>query len=31
MLDQPALVDYTISDDDLRGPFAEKIPKKWKT
>lgn len=26
--DQPALVDYTISDDDLRGPFAEKIPEK---
>jgi lipoprotein-anchoring transpeptidase ErfK/SrfK len=28
MSDQPALVDYTISDDDLRGPFAEKIPEK---
>lgn len=26
--DQPALVDYTISDDDLRGPFAERIPEK---
>jgi lipoprotein-anchoring transpeptidase ErfK/SrfK len=26
--DQPALVDYTISDEDLRGPFAEKIPAK---
>src|SRR5262245_5877060 len=28
MSDQLALVDYTISDDDLRGPFAEKIPEK---
>jgi hypothetical protein len=28
MSDQSALVDYTISDDDLRGPFAKKIPEK---
>ena len=28
MSDQSALVDYTISDDDLRGPFAERIPEK---
>src|SRR5262245_10910258 len=28
MSDQPALIEYTISDDDVRGPFVEKIPKK---
>src|SRR5262245_6661808 len=25
---EPALIEYTISDDDVRGPFAEKIPGK---
>ena len=25
---EPALTQYTVTDDDLRGPFAEKIPAK---
>ena len=28
MSDQPALIEYTISNDDVRGPFVEKIPEK---
>lgn len=26
-VDQPAIVEYTISDQDVRGPFERKIPK----
>jgi lipoprotein-anchoring transpeptidase ErfK/SrfK len=25
---QPAIIDYTVSDEDTRGPFAKKIPTK---
>jgi lipoprotein-anchoring transpeptidase ErfK/SrfK len=28
MSSDPVLTDYTISDDDVRGPFAQRIPKK---